>query len=177
MAPPSELMSKSIYITCFLMVLWYAPVTSICGKRAAYVPFLAYSVLLISISATFTDMFSLKAISSACSKVMITGVSDESACSRMSWASVFGCSSASFVLYWARAEVCESIIPAKITAVTAKFFICSYYTLILLFQNGPNRLQISHHRTDYYWSKMSLIWFIIPKPLYLGDKFTNNGRE
>ena len=37
-APPPpiiELMSKSMYITCFLMVLWYEPLPSTCGNRDA----------------------------------------------------------------------------------------------------------------------------------------------
>ena len=33
--PMMLLMSISIYITCFLIVLWNAPVRSICGKRDA----------------------------------------------------------------------------------------------------------------------------------------------
>ena len=60
-------------IACFLMVLWYEAERSICGKRDAYEPFFAKPVLSISMSATFTDTFSLKPISSACSNVTTTG--------------------------------------------------------------------------------------------------------
>ena len=68
--PINLLMSISIYITCFLIVLINEPVMSICGKREAYVPFFAYPMRSISLSATLTDAFSLNAIFSASSNVM-----------------------------------------------------------------------------------------------------------
>ena len=33
-------------------------------------------------------------------------------------------------------------------------------------------MQISHHRTDKYWFKMTYIWFKMLNALYLGDKST-----